>query len=285
MFTNNRSETIAPVKGDDKVRDINKELAELGAIKAELESEIKEGKSLAAEYYGLDEKVAEKDIELQKLNIEIKEAKIKVEDVERLQEKDAELREIIEKLQKEIGGLLEDRVSISRDITDLNNSKSTKEAELNSAILALESKLYKANKEYNQFEKELEKMVNEHTNSLFDKKTELDKLISELSDAEKDLNSLNTKRAKLNSDLEGLNIAIKETADKLTQETAKADAKYNERMAEFEEYKNAETLKIQERDGELSDKAKFLDVRENFLRDVKSQLEDKLGKKINNMNF
>lgn len=285
MFTNNRSETIAPQKGVEKLIDINKELAELGAIKANLEVEIKEGQSLAAEYHGLDEKVAEKDVELQKLNNEIKKAKIKVEDVASLKQKDIELRKIIEKLQNEIGSLLADRVSISKDITTLNNNKSTKEAELQSVVLGLNEKLSKLKNEFIAFEKKAIAKVDEYDGELSVKNLELNKLATKVIDREKELKSLTFNCAKLSFDIKSLNISREEATSKLVTETERANTKYDERMVEFEVYKNAETFKLDKRDGKLSDKARFLDVRENFLRSVKEQLEDKLGKKIDNLVF
>jgi hypothetical protein len=58
---------------------------------------------------------------------------------------------------------------------------------------------------------------------------------------------------------------------------------YNDVIAQADNYKIGVESELIKREGVCSDQEKFLLVREEFLRNIKNQLEDKLGKKIDNL--
>ncbi|NTU69240.1 hypothetical protein HGB13_00200 [bacterium] len=285
MFHNNRSESIAPAKGSEKVGEVKKELEVLGEVKSQYEASIENSKKLASDYEGLEAKVLDKKAELEFVssqvdkisnlldvsNKEIKELETKKENYNAVL---SELESIIklrdqnkksfesekDSYNKEIEGLVKEQLKIreginytSIELTSLTENRKKLQGyiqEEDATLSSLKLKSEKASKELSEINKDIEFGKNK---------------LKELSDKFASEKEIKTK------ELETLISTKKEEAEKI--------------MSDASDYSEGLNKTLVAREGEVSNKEKFLLVRENFLRDVKTQLEDKLGKKIDIINF
>lgn len=285
MFNNNRSEAVAPRKGDDKVRDIKKELETLGSIKEKYIIDIENGKELSSKYKGLDKDVIKKEKELKivsdkiaKAERELKVIETKSEDVKVSKEYEDSLNASVKKLKG-----VEEVLILS--IKDLKENKEKEEADLKSAILGLKKDKEKIAKELATFLSTTSKQIERFEDILFELDEQEKKVKTSIAVEEKELTKVEAKKVKALSEFDSIEVSIKEENRSLEIIKKETDEYYDRKIEELNKVEKEKTLKQDERDGELSDKEKFLKIREDFLRDVKSQLEDNLGRKIDNIKF
>lgn len=285
MINNNRSESVAPAKGSEKVSDIRKELEELGSIKESLLSQISEGKKLASELSGLEKEVEEKKDELNSVS----------KTIDKLNNIVVALRSENDKLEKqkeEYHKILDDIATI-KNIRDNHQASLDRDSkELNEKIDVLTQTIYKKEQSLIKLSEDERLAINK----LEDVNTKCQAELDILNDL-KDQNSLERQHAKvLENDIDG----AKNTLNKLKEdanyiiisankqaEKIVLDANDNAENIISKSLKEKEEreLELIKREGEVSDKESLLKIREDLLRDIKVQLEEKLGKRITNINL
>lgn len=285
MNRNNRSESVAPVKGDDRVREVKQELATLGEIKTQYEDEIKKGKKLASDYFDLDEKVEKKKAELSSVSFDLSEiirSAEKLKSIEKqIDERKVEIEEIdldaMDKSRYEIAR----RDKINIDITNLSNKQEKLEKEINK----LEDKKDDVDDEYHTMKERYDSGIETLDDEVFTRKEHIAELEDEIEELDKEVSELTNSRGSLTLKVDGLEMAIKDEEKSLVKVKEETSNHMSKKIYEFDGYKVGVEDKLKIREGACSDKEKFLNIREELLRSVKEQLEDKLGKKINNIDF
>ena len=284
MFRN-RQETIAPSESSVKANKKREELAELGKIEEQYKEQINQLEKQ------LDDLSREKD-ERAKNILELKDVKDELSLVIKLVDSaKAELESakndkgvldasnenalgVIEKMSEDINNLQLERNSLIDEVKNLRTAKEELDRvendkdKITSEIGGLSSRLAKKKSEFNRQmteldvnfalkEEELSGCINELT-------VEKNKLSVEADGLHKDIDAIKAEMSDLinSSKLEADNIvsAAKNVADSIR-------------------------LELDGRDGELSIKEKFLNSRAELLRSVKEQLENKLGKTIDIVEF
>lgn len=282
---NNRTEHVAPSKSAEKFLEVRKELAELGAIKAGLLTEIDRLQKLAEEYYNVDKNIEEKTAELSDLNSkvflynsQILEQNKKLEELSSLDSKIIDARKTIDELSLIVS---KERESLDNEIYkhSIFSSNITKEIESisNDRMEAINdlgvvsAKLVQVNNDLenvsllnNNIKKEYEKNLQENNSIL----TKIEQGQKKLEEIKQEISSIKKEKEVI------ANKIIEQATDDAQEILKEANALIEKRNSEL-------VLKS----GELSDKARFLQIREDLLKDVKSQLEEKLGKRIDNLVF
>lgn len=285
MFTNNRAETINPGKTDNRVIDASKELAELGSIKEGLKADIKEFEKKALHYKGLDEKIEKAEEEVERLTPLVVDLKDKLDELGRVKEElgiaKSNLIEV-DNATKEIADgntkLLEVKAVIEKEIDECK-------AKLSSAILAYDKQVKLAKDADAEWQLNADKKVSDLHKEL----EKIEKDIAIAKESAKELESVNAEWMKKNIEAENkyksLEVGLEVITKQASEVIATADNYSFKIKTEADTYFATKKEELDNRDGDLSFKERQLNVREDFLRDVKSQLEDKLGKKIDNLVF
>ena len=283
MIRNNRSETIAPAKGNEKVADIGKELEGLGLIKESLLSQISDGKKLASEYLGLDAKVLEKQEELKDVSTTIDKLNNIVVSLRSENSK-------LEKQKEEYHKILDD-INTIKNIRD--NHKESSEIEINrynEKMGVITQAIYEKEQELIRLSKE-EQLAIDRLEDVNTKCQSESDILNEL----KDQNSLERQRAKvLAGDIETAKRVAKEIEENSNREmkavieqaekiVSEATSKAEKIMADASDYKDKVEKDLINREGDLSEKTSWLLDKEKTLKETKNELEQFYGRKINNV--
>jgi len=282
---NNRTEIIIPSKIDVNLSKKRKELEELGAIKESLLSEIKE-------LQGIRSKISVGNDELDELNVKIKDVNKQLLMLNTEKETLSKNIKILEGTINELNEAKNQLTRINNDITEktliiksMDNDIASKKEIIENNIKTIneQEKIIRENEETNEKNildsKNLLKLLKEEYNT---KRVAIDK---ELAVAERTLNDTMSKISAISIEEKLLQIEIdnhkKEALEIIANAKLEAENIINNATEQIEKINNQLVI----RDGELSVKEKFLQERTNLLKDVKSQLEIKLGKTIDIMEF
>lgn len=285
MINNNRSESVAPVKGSEKVTDIRKELEELGSIKESLLSEISENKKLASDYVGIELKVEEKYQELKKVSEDVLHLNNTKVDLTNENKKLSHQKEEYDKVLSELSTII--KLRDNHKVSFENDKKKSDEilSHCNEAIKDAKEMLDSIEgeiKDLSEKRKVIQSYIKEEDETLINFKNQNSLERQHAKVLEKDIEAGKNLLKQLNTEYLNTKENNQTEAEKILS-NAKQEAE--KIMNDASDYKDKVDKAITEREGEVSNKEKFLKVREDFLKDIKSQLEDKLGKKIDNLVF
>jgi chromosome segregation ATPase len=284
MFRN-RQETIAPSASSVKANEKRAELAELGKIEEQYKKQINQLEKQLDDLSCEKEERVKNLLELKDVKEElalvikfVDSAKAELEsarkDKEALEIANASAQEIIDKISEDISNLQLEKNSLTDEVKDLKVVKS----DLDSAKTEMANVLSEIS--------DLEKQLAEKKEDFAKQMTELDMSYAlkdrELSD---DINSLTSQKNKLSIDVDGLRKESELLKDKMLKLVNGAKSEADNIVSTATERANIIKTELDKRDGELSIKEKFLESRTELLRSVKDQLENKLGKKIDIVEF
>ena len=282
---NNRSENVAPQKGSDKLIDISKELSVLGKEKERLLGIVKENKDAEDKLTSLKNEVVSVGEEVRNLNYVKEELLSAKEEINKLNSNQESLRK---EYGKELDVFEDDLTKVRQRLVDdeikLANVKKELSENTNSLML-IDSTIVDSKKELEKINAEIETQQDnlEKIKTFSDNEESL--LLESIIKTREVLTTLKTEILELSNKKISTEKECANLIDMAEQQTLKAN-EYSKKMREetddYCEKKNNELIK---REGECSDHESLFKIREDLLRDIKIQLEEKIGKRITNINI
>lgn len=285
MLRGNRSENIAPTKAATESSKTRKELAELGQIRKQLVDEIDNLTKQRDALEDVSALVELKEVELSALEEKIGKINVDIAAQEKHLASRNLLLEDIESLKTDKKLLLTIVDELTAEVASLSDEKKAKEDELSKTISHLIQDVKLNQDALEAIKVSNVSVINGHNDSV----KLLEEVIKEkqqtLSEINKEIKEQNTTLDTVINMVESAKIKLATTEEQREYTINSSDQYLEEMKKKGDEYYNSRVAEMEAREGACSDKERFLEIREQFLRDIKSQLEDKLGRKIDNIEF
>lgn len=279
------STKLETVQSNKKLDNSRVELANLGSIKENLKIEIDELTKLASHYNGIDKKVEEAEIELQRLNKEIAKANHLKSDLEIVESKLNETKELNATISSQTKELLAKHDKLSADIKILEDKQVQNKVEFDSAVLSYKNEISKYETALSEVTEKTKKAIEEHGIVITKNKAEIDVLVKTVNELEQAKDGLDKKITESKKELTDIDIKIIKQQEFYKNLIIENEAQAENILSKAEEMAKNKAEELIVREGDLSQREAWLNEKESKLLDLKTKMEAFHGKKIDNINI